>query len=813
MTVTPVTLSIYTHALRKLWVGLRPPQRYRKAARRLFPFILLQICLICLPAAVHGSEPADGESVTIDADQLRYDQERRLFVAEGNVVILMEETRVTCNYAEYSDLTGSFAAKGDVTFTDEEGIVLCEQVEGNARTGLWTFYEAEMDNVKRGYLLTGKQIDKIGDESYLVKRGTISECGKIRPVWEMRGNKVWITRGRNLRARDMVFRLGGVPLFYFPYFWYPLTSGRQSGFLPPLLGQGGRNGTSVELDYFWAIDTDRDATFSFEYLEDNGNRLGLEFRYAISRDVGGSIFGKYIHDRNADRDDSRIGMNQDRWEAGITHFYNQRDRLYGGAFVDVFSDGFYLQDFSRSSEARVQNNGQSDVALAWRRPSGNATVDFRYYQVMGVRRNTATLQSLPELRLDLPGARLGNSNWFYALESSFVNFYRQEGYSAVFSSEISSDPLVLDPVTPGQVANLQKLEEAGFNDKTALRHQGVRGRRLDLSPSLSLPLDLTPNLVFTPNIGYRETMYSRGPFEKDFVDRGLLQTGFDADTKLHRNFQLGASKSLRHIVEPGLSYLYRTGRSQDKTAIYDELDQAGPLDEIRLRLINRLISTTLTDSPGAPIGNAEGSKRELATLKLECLYDRRQSNDKFRSITGELDVNLSDNYYFETNALYDFHTDSLEQLNLDLKFRKGDDFTFQVGRQYTRRVPVNPNQPIGTGRQRFIGSAETIQALDNDGIHFWTGQLHWEASERISLDFSGYFNAEEDEGEDLSFQINYARKCWGVAITWERYDDSVFNDGTQQFDVDKVNEVRIFFTIKSLRLGVFERKGGLTEFF
>ncbi len=777
------------------------------AARRPLPGIRrLLICglsvlmLVVQPLPAQALDIDDREAVSIEADSLRYDQERRLFIADGNVLMLSESTKVTCDYAEYSDLTGSVVAQGAVTLKNAEGIVVCDRVEGNIRTRLWTFYNGEMDNVKRGYLLKGGQIDKTGDETYVIQGASVSECGKERPFWEMRGKRLSITRGKHLAGRHLSLRLGGIPLLYFPYFWYPLSTERQSGFLPPVLGKGGRNGSSVALDYFWAIDSDRDATFSYEYLADNGNRFGLEYRYAVNRDVGGALFGKYVHDRNADRDGSRIGMNQDRWEAGITHHVNMEDRLYGGAFVHVFSDGFYLQDFSRSSEARVQNNGQSDFALVSRRPAGNVTADFRYYQEMGVRRSTTTLQSLPELRFDLPGSRVGDSNWFLALESSFVNFYRQESYAARFSSAISADPDVLTPVTPDQINQVQRLIDVGFDPDVALRHQGVKGRRIDLFPHLSLPLDLAPGLVVTPHVGYRETLYSRESLEKDSVERGVFEMGVSGDVKFHRDYQGGRDRTFRHIVEPGITYAYRSDRNQDDVPIYDEIDQLDPRDEILLKLVNRIVAQVGDVNPAAPTIATPLGRREIATLKLEARYDRRLSEDRFRSVSSELDMNLSDNVYFEAKALYDFRTDDLEQANMDLIFRKDESLALQVGRRYTRTIPVDTNQPIGSGQYWEIGGTKTLQGIDNDGISFWTTSLHWAPTARLSMDFTGYFNAAEDSGDDLSFQIQYARKCWGVGVTWDRYDDTVFDDRVGQFDIDRVNEIHLVFTIKSLHL-------------
>ncbi len=776
-----------------------------------FPlFCFLTIVLFLIPAVSWSANFKPAEEISLDADRLYFDQERRLYVAEGNVEFASGSMVLTCDFAEYSDLTGAFTAEGNVVFTDEKGTVLCNRVEWNARTRLGTFYAAEMDNVKKDYFLKGDRIDMVGEESYRIQKGSITECGKKRPLWEIRGKTLWVTKGEYVTSKHMTLWLGGIPVFYSPYFVFPIKTKRQSGFLPPIYGRSRRNGKIILTDYFWALDSSRDATFSYAYLEDNGNRFGLEYRYAVNRGVRGTLFGKYIHDRNADREGSRIAMNQDRWEIGMTHYHNLQDRIYGGVFADVFSDGHYLTDFSGSSEARVRLSGQSDLVLVSRWDGGNVAADFQYFQEMGVRREMTTLQSLPEVRVDLTPSRVRKSNWFYSLDSSFVNFWRQEGYESTFSTEISSDPSVLMPDTPARIANLQKLTDAGFDAVTSLRYQGIKGRRFDVSPTLSLPLDLADYLVFTPRIGYNETLYNRSAFTEDFVDRGVLNAGFNLSARAHRDFPLGTGGSLRHILEPEIFYDYRQDQDKDEVPIFDEVDRLDRLDEVHLKLTNRFLWTRVPDREHI-IGDqadAKRERREIAILKLDALYDRLLTKQKFRSIAGELGLNLIDDLYIEINTLYDFTNHDFERLNFDLKYKVDETFFFQVGKRFTEQVPVETNRPTGSGEFRSIGGGDVLKDLDNEGISFWTASLNWEPIKNLSMTLTGYFNGLEDTGDDYSSQLSYESKCWGITVTAKQYDDLVQNDFTGELEIDRVNEIFFFFTIKSLKLRVFSKEPG-----
>jgi lipopolysaccharide assembly outer membrane protein LptD (OstA) len=199
-------------------------------------------------------------------------------------------------------------------------------------------------------------------------------------------------------------------------------------------------------------------------------------------------------------------------------------------------------------------------------------------------------------------------------------------------------------------------------------------------------------------------------------------------------------------------------------------------------------------------------RREIVTMKLDALYNRLLSTQKFRSITGELDLNFTDNLYIEVKSMYDFLTHDFEELNLDLKFSINDTLKFQAGRRFTDRVPVDPNLPIGQGESRTLGGDVTLQGIENDGISFWTASFNWEPTPEISMSLTGYFNAKEDDGDDITFQLGYERECWGVMVKLERYDDTVIDERTQTLDIDTVNEIQFFFTIKSLHLKLFSQE-------
>jgi len=48
----------------------------------------------------------------------------------------------------------------------------------------------------------------------------------------------------------VVLDFKGVPILYSPYFSFPLSDARKSGFLTPSAGTGGRNGAQLTAPYY-----------------------------------------------------------------------------------------------------------------------------------------------------------------------------------------------------------------------------------------------------------------------------------------------------------------------------------------------------------------------------------------------------------------------------------------------------------------------------------------------------------------------------------------------------------------------------------
>ena len=121
-----------------------------------------------------------------------------------------------------------------------------------------------------------------------LSKGVFTVCQKKEdkcPPWSIKAKKIVHDHvKKNIYYEHAVLKIYDVPIFYFPRFFHPdPTVKRQSGFLFPFFTNSTAVGVGTALPYYWAINNDKDLTFTPKYYE-NENLLFLnEYRQAFSK--------------------------------------------------------------------------------------------------------------------------------------------------------------------------------------------------------------------------------------------------------------------------------------------------------------------------------------------------------------------------------------------------------------------------------------------------------------------------------------------------------------------------------------------------
>ncbi len=489
------------------------------------------------------------------------------------------------------------------------------------------------------------------------------------------GNDDWLISARRITidqntghgtAKDARFEIRGVPVFYLPYFTYPVSNKRKTGFLIPQIGSSQRRGFDMSVPWYWNIAPNYDATLTPRLMTERGLQMGGEFRYLTGRH-NGTLTGEILfNDRATGNDRSLLNIDHRSmlpfdWRASLK--------------AAVVSDANYFEDFGGGLASTSQTHLPRILDLEFFNGPWTAMLRIEDYQTID---QTLTPEQKPYTRLP---------------------------------------QLMLHGYQPYGLFGLQYSIEA---DATYFdRNVGVTGLRAYVTPSVARPFDWRI-FELTPEISIDHTLYelnntqagqSSSPTRTAPIMSLDLSTSFERYT--HGSHWLTT-------LEPRLLYTYIPFRNQDNLPVFDTVDpdlnivqlfrknrfvghdRLADTNQIALGLTSRLIEADdgieflrltmgqlqflsaqeVTLPGGAP--NTSTSSDYIAELDAR-LRDRWSLNAGFQ-------WNASDGETRRTNAAVRYQRDARSMANLGYRFRQDS----------LEELDVSVGWPIG-GRWNFVG--------------------------------------------------------------------------------------------------------------
>ena len=542
-------------------------------------------------------EPRTGDTETYADYQ---EQHGDIQFLKGRVEIRTDEFVLTASEAKHNEATGQIEARGNVRYRHlrRQEDLYAEKISYNAKTELGTFYTVHgiVESASQGgprllstdnpFYIEGAIVYKVAGR-YIVHDGFITNCDINHPWWTLRSPHTTIVPGEHATIRRAVFRLRGVPLFYFPYFRKSLKRlPRQSGFLTPNIGNSSRFGFVLGQSYYWAINRKYDATVGGTWFTDRGlaSRITLRGRPTRTSFFHASFYG--VNDRGLKLNDGR------RIKQGGASL-----QVEGGASMPAGFRGVVQINYLSSLEFRQAFTQSFDEAVL----SQVKSIGFMSKDISTFSMNVSVLR---------------NEN-FQSVEPDDKVILRQ-----LPSMEFNSrDRQLLD----GPIPLWFSLDSSfGLVSRTQPTFQTRRFvQRGDIFPRLTSSFRLA-EFQFTPSFGLRQTVYGQrreeGSLQGLNLTRGSREFSLDiALPALQRIFEgpkwLG--DRVKHVIEPRIRYRFVDGIDNfDKVILFDERDLLTNTNEADISLINRLYAKDATT----------GAVREVASLEV---WQRRYFNRDF----------------------------------------------------------------------------------------------------------------------------------------------------------------------------------------
>jgi LPS-assembly protein len=603
----------------------------------------------------------------------------------------------------------------------------------------------------------------------------------------------------------------------------PLKNERQTGLLSPEFGFIENRKFVFSQSLFWAIDRSRDMTFTLKTYELGGIKEMAEYRYMSSEADYGEMSVSHIAD-SVFRSSSRYNYFRapehrnktfNRWAFKSYQQLETQSNLKARLNVNLVSDLQYPKDFF--DEFKTYSDSGLENSLHLSKPTENYLMDvhgtyFRHLiEANPLANNSAAVHKLPELKVEAPLQRLGQSFFYYKWGFTGSSFVRNSKYDDI---SIASDgqKYVTNKGDKPSCDKLINTESPTYSEECELKQDGIydegrdlirTGERLQFKSALTTQaITLGSAINVTPQVSYSHTNYFFPVGTERQHQRQVAQFDVLSRSKLYRIFDSADEKGLvinkfKHEFIPELSYAYIPWTKQDShpffgtspTAVsvvsdadlnlknnyglqFDYEDRIYERHLVTLTLLNRVIRKKMSDQ----------SYKGVFDFRLAQSYDLYQASSGANQGKPLSDLTGTTNFYLDEFTLsnqfnynpYLFATNS----STTLTYRNPRQQYFKVGYNSKRiEEPTKDNVSLALG---FVSKYLNLLA-------------------GVVIDTSANVNSSSRlEKQSLVAQLKPPGECWainfyrsqkvGSDIEWKvRFDFSFDGKPTKVIPPDELN--------------------------
>jgi len=695
-----------------------------------------------MPLVVDNSIRISSLRASIEQDQ----------IAEfnGSVILVDKDQKIIADQLSFNRLKMQIKAIGNIHYQGKQINIFANTLSAS-KTERFT----EMTSA--AYQLDGNpghgkaaKLSINGDGQLSLEDSTFTTCLQEVPDWQIKASEINLSASGDFgEAYNAQFRVLDVPILYVPYFSFPISKKRLTGFLYPELSTSTNSGIEFTAPFYWNIAENYDATITPHYMSKRGLQIQTEFRYLMD-EQSGKVDIEYLNN------DKEIKANNDpRYLARFQHVGTFSEDFRAYIDYTTISDDNYLVDIGskqyNSNDAYLYQTGE----LAYFSDQWQSTIKLQDFEVLGD--HQPSYQTLPHIE-------------FSAQQP--LNFL--SGQFEVYSEVTSFQASEADQVE----ANRYHVE-AGF-----------------IFP-IARPAWFLNSEVKLMHTYYQQDNIAQGSDLEETVERTLPKVRIHGGINFDREI-LAFGQSYRHTLEPQLQYLYVPEEDQSNIGLYDTtilqddfhgifrdtsysgLDRIAAANQYTWGITSRLLNKENLEIIRVSLGRIQYLGNENTDLANDVvLTDNATINngikDKQSSVAADLFYRINHQWQvsadIQYNTLEDFTNKG--QVNIDYQINKYN--LVQLNHRYTRNVSGD--------------SLEQVSLLTSFAIN-----ENWAFVGRLTQDL------QQDRSLESYAGFQYESCCWAVRIAYHRHinsnldPDSFASEGREEFDTGMM----IKFIIKGL---------------
>ena len=664
---------------------------------------------------------------SITADFIEYDQISEELYAKGQIIITtpdleLKGTELEMSLAENTGTiaNGSFVANINKTFSIEQAD------DGSNISEVKT---SKFNNKLRG---TATKIFLEGEDKKNLEFAKVTTCEADQNEWFITSQETVIDQSSgNIKAKDAVLSIRGVPIMYSPYIDFSMNSQRRSGWLLPTAGTTTTSGFEMSIPYYFNLSPTHDATITTRNMAKRGLQFDGEYRY-LSENFQGTSNIQYLHkDRDSDIDN--------RYLLNVKHKHN-----FGHGFTGTIdyekvknNDNNYFADMSTSiavtSQVSLRQTAHLDYAMTDDLSDISASFKVQEFQNL-------TSKSPYELKP--------------SFNVSFLKDWEDNADQALF----------LQTNANFMYDQFDKGDNAKDNIAT--------GSRISSTPSISFPMEASFGFL-KPKLIANLRHYDLDDASTSKKSLAIPSLSLDSGLYLDRPFKL-SGYNFTQTLEPRIFYTYTPYKDQSDIPYFDtslnELNTSTIFQENQFSGQDRVMdSNAITTALATRIIDDSGYDWMLLTMAQRFYFSDRKvlEEDKYASSSYKGDksdflvgaqANLTKSLKLTSDYEYNFSEDVTN------KFTAAARFTPEPGKvlNASYRMVLNPSSGEYDVKQYLLSGQ-------------WPLSYGWSAL--------GSYNYDIYEQHDIESMLGaeYDAGCWTAQFMFHRLQLATERQATNTF--------------------------------
>ena len=704
--------------------------------------ILTKFFLIILLIVWNSS--AIAELINLEADNV-VAPDNTTVIASGDVIVTYKDLILTGDNVTYHKDTGIVEAFGNVIMKDSENYISAREMFININTKNGTIIKGRGFYAPNSYF-SAEKIDKIGENTFELVDSKISSCNQETPDWSFFARKAKIDYGSYFRSTHTTFNIKDIPIFYTPYFVWPIKEKRESGFLIPTVGFSSDAGFFVTPKYFIDLGIDKDATFGVNIFSQKGGMLVSEYRFKGSKSQEVYSYGEIIKDEDSDSNKSL------RWRIVNKSNFLLSSNTDININIDYVSDFKYKNDFDYYvfKNDKINNSTDENYSVA----EGRINYHLKY--------SNLSLRYIDNMR-------------YYTSKNGYHKDHLIR-YPQIISEKIGLSQLSVFKMD--YYADFNDVRHSDYfynilkNNRSYEKSYKRYFLKLNFYKTFNLKItSLTP--YFTQSFTYWNNITDPGPRRKilnnsiskitlsgSSAERAIYSYGFKMNfSEIYKNY-----KNFKHSIFQSLEYRQTPLINQTGIPKHIENDVIAQENYYSYRLTNYL-------------------KNPIWNLKFEILqkYDQTKDDQRLSPVEIKSDLNYGNFVFFNMENRYNYYTKNPNYLKNNIAV-------------ILKNVSLKTEYIYDENLSDYNTSLKYTISLD-------VGRLSLSVYQKYAKDNQG-IKLSNLKKQENTLNILYNSECYSIgAIIKERFFDTITSDGINK------NKERIIYLLFELKgLGGAKRK-------